>query len=274
MVKGNLLIIDDNIQLLKSLKILLESEFKSVETLTNSGLIPEKLQNNSYDIILLDMNFAIGDTSGEEGMFWLQEILKADPLAVVFLITAYGDIELAVEAMKQGAMDFITKPWNPDKLIATLKSGYELRKSRLEVQSLRSKQQQLTHDMDSNFNLFSGSSQAMQNVMETVNKVAGTDANVLILGENGTGKEVIAREIHRKSLRSTEVFISVDLAALSESLFESEMFGHVKGSFTDARENRSGRVEVANNGTLFLDEIGNLSLSLQAKLLQVIKNRK
>ena len=273
MKKGNLLIIDDNIKILESLKILLEEEFQSVETLTDTGLIPEKLKNNSYDIFLLDMNFAIGETSGEEGMFWLQEILKTDPLAIVILITAFGDIELAVEAMKQGAMDFITKPWNPDKLIATLKSGYELRKSRLEVQKLRSKQQQLTYDMDSNFNLFSGSSPAMRNVMDTVNKVAGTDANVLILGENGTGKEVIAREIHRKSNRSSEVFISVDMASLSETLFESEMFGHVKGAFTDARENRSGRVEVANNGTLFLDEIGNLSLSLQAKLLQVLQNR-
>ena len=273
MAKRKLLIIDDNAQILESLKILLNEEFDILETLRKPDLIPEKLQHQSFDIILMDMNFAIGETSGQEGIYWLQEIMKNDPLAIVILITAFGDIELAVEAMKQGATDFITKPWNPDKLIATLKSGYELRKSRLEVRNLRDKQFQLTSEIDKNFSMFTGSSKCMKRVQETVKKVAGTDANILILGENGTGKEVIAREIHRQSDRAKEVFISVDLAALSESLFESEMFGHVKGAFTDAREDRPGRFEVANGGTLFLDEIGNLSLSIQSKLLQVLQNR-
>lgn len=273
MAKRKLLIIDDNMQILESLKILLDGEFDILETLRKPDLIPEKLQHQSFDIILLDMNFAIGETSGQEGMYWLQEIMKKDPLAIVIVITAFGDIELAVEAMKQGATDFITKPWNPDKLIATLNSGYELRKSRLEVRNLRDKQLQLTSEIDKNFNMFTGSSEGMKRVQETVKKVAGTDVNILILGENGTGKEVIAREIHRQSNRADEVFISVDLAALSESLFESEMFGHVKGAFTDAREDRPGRFEVANRGTLFLDEIGNLSLSIQSKLLQVLQNR-
>ena len=273
MAKRKLLIIDDNKQILESLKILLDDEFDILETLRKPDLIPEKLQHQSFDIILLDMNFAVGETSGQEGIYWLQEIMKNDPLSIVILITAFGDIELAVEAMKQGAIDFITKPWNPDKLIATLKSGYELRKSRLEVRNLRDKQFQLTREIDKNFSIFTGTSKGMKRVQETVKKVAGTDANILILGENGTGKEVIAREIHRQSDRAEEVFISVDLAALSESLFESEMFGHVKGAFTDAREDRPGRFEVANGGTLFLDEIGNLSLSIQSKLLQVLQNR-
>ena len=273
MAKRKLLIIDDNKQILESLKILLDGEFEILETLRKPGLITEKLQHQSFDIILMDMNFAVGETSGQEGMYWLQEIMKNDPLAIVILITAFGDIELAVEAMKQGATDFITKPWNPDKLIATLKSGYELRKSRLEVRNLRDKQFQLTSEIDKNFSMFTSSAEGMKRVQETVKKVAGTEANILILGENGTGKEVIAREIHRQSDRAEEVFISVDLAALSESLFESEMFGHVKGAFTDAREDRPGRFEVANGGTLFLDEIGNLSLSIQSKLLQVLQNR-
>jgi len=273
MAKRKLLIIDDNVQILESLKILLDEEFDILETLRKPDLIPEKLQHQSFDIILMDMNFAIGETSGQEGIYWLQEIMKKDPLAIVILITAFGDIELAVEAIKQGATDFITKPWNPDKLIATLKSGYELRKSRLEVRKLRDKQFQLTSEIDKNFSMFTGSSVGMKRIQETVKKVAGTDVNILILGENGTGKEVIAREIHRQSDRAEEVFISVDLAALSESLFESEMFGHVKGAFTDAREDRPGRFEVANGGTLFLDEIGNLSLSIQSKLLQVLQNR-
>ncbi|MCD6564404.1 MAG: sigma-54-dependent Fis family transcriptional regulator [Bacteroidales bacterium] len=273
MVKGKLLIIDDNVQILESLKILLNGEFNILETLRKPDLIPEKLQHQSFDIILMDMNFEIGETSGQEGMYWLKKIIKNDPLAIVILITAFGDIELTVEAMKLGATDFITKPWNPDKLIATLNSGYELRKSRLENRNLRDKQLQLTSEIDKNFSMFTGLTVDMKRILETVNKVAGTDANILILGENGTGKEVIAREIHRQSDRAEEVFISVDLAALSESLFESEMFGHVKGAFTDAREDRAGRFEVANGGTLFLDEIGNLSLSIQSKLLQVLQNR-
>lgn len=273
MRKGNLLIVDDQVQILESLKILFKSEFHSITTTKDPGSIPELFARNSFDIILLDMNFSPGETSGDEGIFWLKKILKLDALAVVILITAFGDIELAVKAMKKGALDFITKPWDPDKLRATLKSAYELRLSRLKVKELKNKQFQVQQDLDKNFKFFLGSSKTINLVMETVQKVAGTDANVLILGESGTGKEVIAREIHRLSSRANDVFISVDMASLSESLFESEMFGHIKGAFTDAREDRPGRFEVASGGTLFLDEIANLSLTLQAKILHVLQLR-
>ena len=273
MARGKILIIDDHVQILNSLRILLKDDYETIDTIKNPNLIPEKIQKNSYDIILLDMNFAAGDTSGNEGIFWLRKILTSDPLAVILLITAYGDIELAVRAIKEGATDFITKPWNTGKLLTTLKNAYELRQSKLEVNTLRNKQKQLTEDIGKSFKMHLGSSPAIKKVMDTLNKVSDTDANILIVGENGTGKELFAREIHLKSNQSNDVFIGVDVASLSDTLFESEMFGHVKGAFTDAKEGRPGRFEVANGGTLFLDEIGNLSLNLQAKLLQVIQNR-
>ncbi len=273
MKKGKILIIDDNVQILNSLKILLNDSFQSIDTIKNPNQIPGMLRRNTYDIILLDMNFAVGNTSGNEGMYWLKEVLKIDPMVVIILITAYGDIELAVKAIKQGATDFISKPWDTEKLTITLNNAYALRQSKLEVSTLKNRQKQLTEDIDRGFKLVTGSSEIMKRLMMTIGKVASTDANVLILGENGTGKELIAREIHRKSKRSENVFIGVDVAALSETLFESEIFGHVKGAFTDAKEDRAGRFENAHGGTLFLDEIGNLSLSLQSKLLQVIQNR-
>jgi len=273
MKQSSILIVDDNVQILNSLKLLLNDEFSKIDTIRNPNQIPEMLWRESYDIILLDMNFAIGSTSGNEGLFWLDEIRKSDPFAVIILITAYGDIELAVKAIKLGAIDFITKPWDPDKLILTLKNAYELRKSKKQVKDLENKQKQLTQDMDREFKMFVGSSKVMNGLMSTIHKVAQTDTNVLILGENGTGKELIAREIHKQSERRDNIFVGLDVATLSESLFESEMFGHVKGAFTDAREDRAGRFEIAHQGTLFLDEIGNLPLSLQPKLLQVIQNR-
>jgi len=272
MKDGKILIIDDNLQILNSLKILLDDEFKMVETVRNPNQIPELLWRESWDIILLDMNFTRGSTSGNEGLFWLSEIKKSDPAALIILITAYGDIGLAVKGIKLGATDFITKPWDSEKLLVTLHNTFELRRSKLEINALLNSQKQLSEDIDRAHRMITGSSGVMRDLISTVIKVAGTEANVLILGENGTGKEMIAREIHRKSTRSDRIFSAVDVASVSESLFESEMFGHVKGAFTDAKEERTGRIENANGGTLFLDEIGNLSLSLQAKLLQVIQN--
>ena len=273
MKQASILIVDDNEQILNSLRLLLNDEFSKIDAIKDPNQITERIWRESYDIILLDMNFAIGSTSGNEGFFWMDEIRKSDPFAIIILITAYGDIELAVKAIKLGATDFITKPWEPDKLILTLRNAYELRKSRQKVNDLENKQKQLTQDIGRGFKMFVGSSKVMSGLMSTINKVAQTDANILILGENGTGKELIAREVHKQSERRNNIFIGVDVATLSESLFESEMFGHVKGSFTDAREDRAGRFEIAHQGTLFLDEIGNLPLSLQPKLLQVIQNR-
>lgn len=273
MIPARILIIDDNIQILESLRILLKDDFKEIDLVTKPSRLHEMLWRNSYDIVMLDMNFATGETSGNEGIFWLNEIKKTDPSMPVILITAYGDIELAVKAVRKGATDFITKPWDPEKLIVTLKNTYRLRKSGQEVKKLKNRQQQLSADLDRNYQMYQGSSLAMRELMDTLDKVARTDASVLILGENGTGKELIAREIHRRSKRADQIFVGVDLASITESLFESEMFGHVKGAFTDAKEDRSGRFENANEGTLFLDEIGNVPLSIQAKLLQVIQNR-
>jgi DNA-binding NtrC family response regulator len=273
MKKGNILIADDKEQILTSLSILLRDEFSSVDTIRSPNRIPEYFARKSYDVVLLDMNFKPGDSSGNEGIYWLKEIQKIDPWSVVIMITAYGDIELAVKAIKQGATDFIQKPWDPEKLLIILQNAYNLRRSKIELSHLREKQNQLSRDIDSGFRMITGTSERMMGIIHTVNKVAQTDADVLILGENGTGKELIAREIHRKSKRAGNVFITVDVASLSETLFESEMFGHLKGAFTDAREDRAGRFEIANGGTLFLDEIGNLSLSLQAKLLHVIQDR-
>ncbi|MEA3460538.1 MAG: sigma-54 dependent transcriptional regulator, partial [Bacteroidota bacterium] len=273
MVPARILVVDDNVQILESLRILLKEEFEAIDVITKPTRISEMLWRNSYDVIMLDMNFAMGETSGNEGIFWLNEIKKKDPLLPIILITAYAEIELAVRAIQEGATDFIAKPWDPDKLIVTLNNAYKLRKSGQEVKKLKNKQQQLSEDLDRQYKMMHGSSVRMIKLMQTVDRVAATDANVLILGENGTGKELAARALHRQSNRANEVFISVDMAALTDTLFESELFGHVKGAFTDAKEDRAGRFEIAAGGTLFLDEIGNLSLPLQAKLLTVLENR-
>jgi DNA-binding NtrC family response regulator len=272
-IKGKILIVDDNEGILKSLSFILRQEFEEVTSIKNPAKFTSLLQSGSFDIILLDMNFSAGINTGNEGLFWLKEILKYDTDAVVILITAYGDVELAVKAMKEGATDFIQKPFDPVKLVSTVKSSYQLRMSKVRVSKLIQKQKHLSEDLDKSFTSLIGESDVMMKILGTVKKVAPTDANVLILGENGTGKELIAREIHRQSKRSGDVFISVDLGSLSESLFESELFGHVKGAFTGAGEDRKGRFETATGGTLFLDEIGNLPISLQSKLLTVLQNR-
>ena len=219
------------------------------------------------------MNFSKDITSGKEGFFWLEEIMKHDPTSVVILITAFGDVEMAVRAVKQGATDFILKPWQNEKLIATIATAIKLKQSYNEVDKLKKAKEMLEEQISKPFAEIIGKSQAIQEVFNLTDKVAKTDANVLILGENGTGKELIARAIHQRSLRKDNSFVSVDMGAITETLFESELFGHKKGAFTDAREDRPGRFELANKGTLFLDEIGNLSLSLQGKLLSALQSR-
>jgi len=270
---GKILIIDDDEDVLQAARLYLKQHLSIVHTEKNPQLVPALLQHESYDVILLDMNFTQDVTSGREGFHWLDKILEIDPSAVVVLITAYGDVEMAVRAIKEGAADFVLKPWRNEKLLATISSAMNLKQSRIELDHLRSRQKQLSADLDQPFHDFIGYSPAIQKVFTTIEKVGKTDANVLILGENGTGKELVARALHRHSSRANEVFISVDMGALTETLFESELFGHVKGAFTDAKEEHAGRFEVASGGTLFLDEIGNLPLPLQAKLLTVLENR-
>lgn len=271
---GKVLFIDDDLDVLQAAKLFLKQHVEFIHTEKNPEMISTLLKNENYDVILLDMNFTRDVSSGYEGFFWLEKILEIDPSAVVVLITAYGDVEMAVRAIKEGAVDFVLKPWQNQKLLATIFAAMRLRQSRIEAENLRSKQKTLSADLDQPFSDFIGVCPAMQRVFENIRKVAKTDANVLILGENGTGKELVARELHRQSLRTEEVFISVDMGALTETLFESELFGHVKGAYTDAKEDRAGRFEIASAGTLFLDEIGNLPLPLQAKLLTVLQNRK
>jgi two-component system response regulator HydG len=271
-INGRLLIVDDNEGILKSLAFILRQEFEEIATIKNPSKFASLLQSGTFDVILLDMNFSAGINTGNEGLFWLKEIISSDPDAVVIMITAYGDIELAVKAMKEGATDFIQKPFDSVKLVSTVRSAYQLRLSKLQVSKLIHKQKHLSEELDKKFTSFIGESPSMINILSTVKKVAPTDANVLILGENGTGKELIAREIHRQSKRAGDVFISVDLGSISESLFESELFGHVKGAFTGAVADRKGRFETATGGTLFLDEIGNLPISMQSKLLTVLQN--
>jgi DNA-binding NtrC family response regulator len=272
--KGKILLVDDNSGVLNSLNLFLKNKFETVTALRNPNLIPSQLEQADYDIILLDMNFTAGENTGNEGLYWLRRIVKTDPSLVVILITAYADIELAVKGIKDGATDFIVKPWDNQKLLATLQAGLQLRESRKEVNKLKSRQILINEDISKQFRLFTGRSETMRAIYATLGKVAKTDASVLITGENGTGKEIIAREIHNLSKRRGEAFVSVDLGSISETLFESEIYGHSRGAFTDAKENRVGRFESASGGTLFLDEIGNLSVSLQAKLLSVLETRK
>ena len=267
------MIVDDNEEILIALKLFLLNHFEVVDTQKNPNTIPNTIQRQSYDVIILDMNFSAGINTGNEGIYWMKKILKNDPLAIILFITAYGDIEMAVNAIKEGATDFIQKPWDDEKLLATILTAVRLRKSNLEIKKLRNKQLHLSENIDKSFRMFIGNSHEMQKVFKTIAKVAGTEANILILGENGTGKELIAREIHKQSLRSDEVFVNVDMVSFNEGVFESELFGHMKGAFTDAREERAGRFEIASGGTLFLDEIGNLTLSMQTKLLAALQNR-
>lgn len=271
---SKILIIDDDDDVLLAAKLFLKQHVKTVHTDRDPNNIPALLKSESYELILLDMNFSRDAISGKEGFYWLNKIIEIDPGIAVILITAYGDIELAVQGIKEGATNFLLKPWDNKKLLATISTTLEVSKSKRELQDLRSKHKLLLADSDQPYSNIIGQSPGMMQVLNTVQKVAVTDANVLILGENGTGKEVIARAIHRASQRKDEVFVSVDLGAISESLFESELFGYKKGAFTDAKEDRAGRFEAANKGTIFLDEIGNLSQPLQSKLLSVLQNRK
>lgn len=271
---GKILIVDDNEDLLKAARMHLKRHFAQVDTEKNPEAIPALMANEDYDIILLDMNFTKDVSSGSEGYYWLEKILELDPSAVVVLITAYGDVQMAVRAIKAGATDFVLKPWENEKLLATIYSAMRLRETRDEVENLKIKNQEINQALNERYSEIIGQSSAMQRIFQTIDRVAHTDANVLILGENGTGKELIARAIHRNSSRQHENFVSVDLGSITETLFESELFGHKKGAFTDAKEDRAGRFELANRGTLFLDEIGNLSMPLQAKLLTVIQNRR
>lgn len=271
--KGNILAVDDNEDILFALKLLLKPHVDKIVTLNSPERIPELLGQESFDLILLDMNFTKDAISGQEGFNWLDKILSIDPLAVVVFITAYGDAERAVKAIKSGATDFVLKPWQNEKLLATVSSSVKLHRSRMEADELRAKQKGISALMDQPYMDFVGNSPQMQEVFSTIGKVAITDANVLILGENGTGKELVARALHRNSTRSEEVFINVDLGSLSDTLFESELFGHEKGAFTDAKKEKPGRFEIASGGTIFFDEIGNLTPPLQSKILTVIERR-
>lgn len=271
---SRILAIDDNREILISLRIVLGKHFTHVDCHAEPSLeIEKRISEGAYDLVLLDMNFSAGATSGAEGLAFLEKIKQLDPTLAVVLMTAYGDIDLAVNAMKLGASDFAVKPWENKKLLATVTSAYNLTQSQREVTRLKETQRVISSTSDTPFSQIIGSSQAMSKVFATIEKVAKTDANVLILGENGTGKELVARAIHRQSLRAGNLFVTVDMGSIAQSLFESELFGHVKGAFTDAKEERAGRFEAANRGTLFLDEIANIPLNLQAKLLSVLQNR-
>jgi len=271
--KGNILVVDDNKSILSALEILLTPVFGEITSISNPNQIPSELRKRDYNIIILDMNFSAGVNTGNEGIFWLGKIRETNPDISVVMITAYGDIDTAVKALKAGAADFILKPWDNEKLISTLKLALQLSLSKKEVKVLKEREDELKKVINREQRPIIGSSPQLINVMNLVRKVSKTDANVLITGENGTGKELIAQEIHRLSPRFKEVLVTVDIGSLTETLFESELFGHMKGSFTDAHENRQGKFETAHKGTLFLDEIGNLSFHLQAKLLSAIENR-
>jgi len=273
MTKGKLLIVDDNKSILSALEILLQEEFDEVKTIANPNQLPSLIESNEFDLVLLDMNFSAGVNTGNEGLYWLSRIRDIKPDLEVVLFTAYGDVELAVKALKQGAADFVLKPWDNEKLKATLQNVFKLQQSKKEIKKLKQKENALKSEINKEKHFIIAQSPQMLQILTLVRKVARTDANVLITGDNGTGKELIARELHRFSQRADEIMVSVDMGAISETLFESELFGHKKGSFTDAREDRSGKIENANYGTLFFDEIGNLPIHLQPKLLSVLQSR-
>ena len=270
-VLGKILIIDDDLAVLESLELLLRGEAEEVLTLFDPSRLHLLMESHSFDAVLLDMNFTAGQNSGNEGLMYLKEIKKKDPHLSVIMITAYGDVDLAVEAMRIGAFDFIQKPWKSEKLMATLNAACQLSRSRRKVKILESREEVMQQELERQYPEIIGQSERIVEVHRTISKVARTDTTVLIVGENGTGKELIAWEIHRKSRRKDQLFVTVDLGSLSASLFESELFGHKKGAFTDAREDRKGRFEAAHGGTLFLDEIGNVPLHLQSKLLSVLQ---
>lgn len=273
MIDANILVIDDDDDILLSARLFLKQHFNQVLTCKSPREINVLLSKNEVDIILLDMNYQKGASDGREGLYWLEHILSIDKDFVVILMTAFGNVELAVQAIKKGATDFILKPWENEKLFATLSSAAKLRQSNKKVKKLEKIHTSIQGDMARKFEHIIGTNENVQILQKTLSKVAPTDANVLILGENGTGKQVFAYELHKNSLRRKQIFMNVDLGSLNENLFESELFGYAKGAFTDAREDKPGRFEMADGGTIFLDEIGNLSLPLQAKLLSILQNR-
>ncbi len=268
-----ILIIDDNRGVREALEMLLLTEFDDVFALSNPNSLISTIKQEQIDVVLLDMNFKTGINTGNEGLFWLKEIQKLDPSISVILITAYGDVELAVKAVKEGAFDFILKPWDNNKLLSTIDASIKLRKTKLENANLQKTTHLLKNELNANSHSIIGQSDSLKMVLNMIEKVAKTDANIFITGENGTGKELVAREIHRLSKRKDEILVNVDMGAVSESLFESELFGYKKGAFTDAKEDRSGKFEAAQRGSLFLDEIGNLSMAMQAKILTALQNR-
>jgi len=272
MEPGRILIVDDNKTLLSALELALQPDFESVTCLSNPKQLTFILQTEKVDVILLDMNFVAGINSGNEGIFWLGEIKKLKPEVQVIMITAFGDVELAVKALKMGACDFVLKPWNNARLLETIKAAVRIKKSQEKINRIKEESGISSIDHSKETEML-GNSPAMQRILKIIDKVAPTNANVLITGENGTGKELIARAIHRKSLRASQQMVGVDMGAITETLFESELFGHVRGAFTDAKTARDGKIKIADKSTLFLDEIGNLSLPLQAKLLVCLENR-
>ena len=271
---ANILVVDDDDDILTAARLLLRRRFGDVVTCRRPEEIPGLMTEHDFDAVLLDMNFGPGESSGAQGLEWLARILQIDPSMCVVMITAHGNLSTAVDAMKLGATDFVAKPWQNEKVIATLSAAVKLHRSRVETASLRDANRVLVEAAAPGSRRIIYESEAMRDVLSVVERAAPTDANVLILGENGTGKELIARELHRLSARASEVFLAIDMGSITESLFESELFGHRKGAFTGATENRPGRFQAANGGTLFLDEIGNLPLHLQAKLLAVLEQRR
>lgn len=274
MKPGKILIVDDDEDILTASRLLLRREFGEISTCKDPTEIPGLLAERDFDVILLDMNFGPGESTGKEGLVWLDNILEIDPRMVVVMITAHGSLNTAVAAMKRGATDFIAKPWQNEKVVATVSTAVQLRRSRKEAETLRQTNKVLLEETTAGRVQIIGESAEARKVMAVVERAGPTDANVLILGENGTGKELIARELHRQSKRRDRGFLTIDMGSISESLFESELFGHKKGAFTDASEDRLGRFQAADGGTVFLDEIGNLPLNLQAKLLRVLEQRK
>ena len=271
---GSVLVVDDDDDILTAGRMLLRRQFAEVVTCRRPADIPGLLEQHDFDVVLLDMNFGPGESSGEQGFEWLENILEIDPTLVIIMITAHGSVDTVVEAMKRGATDFVAKPWQNEKIVATVSTGVQLHRSRVEARSLRQANRALVEAAAPAGSAIIGDSVQMRQVLSIIERAAPTDANVLILGENGTGKELVARELHRQSNRAEQVFLTVDLGSISESLFESELFGHKKGAFTGADDDRTGRFQAADGGTLFLDEIGNLALHLQAKLLRVLEERK
>jgi len=263
--KANVLIVDDDPDVLTAVKLLLKTEAQEIITEKNPENLNSLLQRNQVDLVLLDMNFNSAINTGNEGLYWLRKIKEWKPAVCVIMITAYGDIDLAVRSLKEGANDFVVKPWHNEKLIDTIK---ELLEKKEGIKTVKSSVKNAVGDTS-----ILGESDVMQDIFYKVNKIAPTDANILLLGENGTGKDLMAKAIHERSLRADKPFVKVDVGALTDTLFESELFGHKKGAYTDAREDRQGRFEDANGGTLFLDEIGNISLQQQAKLLTILQNR-